>query len=79
MTGLWLFVISGPVNSNGDSLRSLAESHGLSEVIDCLSTDSAGEVLVMSVSLASSCSDASTNHKSTALSRRRTKLAVVEF
>ena len=40
------FPNSGPVNSNGDSLRSLAESLGLSEVVkylDNLSADSAGK------------------------------------
>ena len=40
------FPNSGPVNSNGDTLRSLAESLGLSEVVkylDNLSADSAGK------------------------------------
>ena len=42
----------GPVNAAGDTLRSLAESHGLSEVIKYLddhSADSAGAGVVVSV------------------------------
>ena len=47
-----LCLLSGPVNAAGDTLRSLAESHGHSEVIKYLddhSADSAGEGVAVSV------------------------------
>ena len=47
-----LCLLSGPVNAAGDTLRSLAESHGHSEVIKYLddsSADSAGEGMGVSM------------------------------